>query len=774
MDTSAEGLLHYMDKSRIDYRDFQEQFGKSEMIIVMITPDRLFQRAFFDKLQKLQKDIEDNVPYIKEINSLLTVRNTYSVGDTLIVEDLLEGYPAKDIDFEKLEQETVDDPLYRNYIISEDGKKTAIVIEIKAQIADQQDIDTIIEGFEDEEQLPNSAPPDQLQYRGITQKDIAQMLTALNQTIDRHRDDDFKISLSGQPVIRDVLNRSTLKDTLYATVLGITVNFLFLGLLFRRISGVALPLSIVLSSLFATFGIMAICGIPYKLTTTVIPSFLLAVGVADSVHILSIFYRKFDAGTPKKEALVYAMGHSGVPVLLTSLTTVAGLLSFLGAELSAIAEMGVFAAIGVTLTLVLTIFALPALIALVPIKVKAVKREGFDAMDKFLLFFARLSAGNPLRIISSSVFLSALALVFILRLDVNHDVVDFFPDHFVAKQDVRAIDHDMKGVVSLEMLVDTHKENGLHEPAVLREIDRISEKLSEYRKGEMYVGKVLSINNIVKETNHALHQNNPEYYRLPDHRPTIAQELLLFENSADDLERIVDSRFSKTRLTIKTPWVDCVAFNKFIHDVDIMAGQVFDPQYEITLTGIVTMMARTIPAALHSMIQSYIIAFIVITILMMILVRNVKIGLLSMGPNLFPILLILGIMGFGGIHLNINTLMIGSIALGLVVDDTIHFIYNYKKYYQTTGDSFEAVKNTFLSTGRAMLITSVILAAGFFTLLSATLKSFINFGFFAGLIIIVALLADFILCPALLVTFVKKRQAVKKPYDNKLLVGQDF
>jgi predicted RND superfamily exporter protein len=249
-----------------------------------------------------------------------------------------------------------------------------------------------------------------------------------------------------------------------------------------------------------------------------------------------------------------------------------------------------------------------------------------------------------------------------------------------------------------------------------------------------------------------LHANDPNYYRIPKDRKTVAQEFLLFENSgSDDLEQIVDSQFSKTRITIKTPWVDSVILNEFRKQMKSEFQSTFSGKADITITGLAALMARTIPAALHSMANSYGIAFLVITVMMILMLGDIRIGLLSMLPNLLPILFIMGIIGLSGIPLDMNTLMIGSIAIGLVVDDTVHFMYNFRRYYNISGDARIAIQETLLGTGRAMLITSLVLSMGFFVLILASLKNFNIFGFFTGMTILFALLADFVLAPALMI-----------------------
>jgi predicted RND superfamily exporter protein len=312
-------------------------------------------------------------------------------------------------------------------------------------------------------------------------------------------------------------------------------------------------------------------------------------------------------------------------------------------------------------------------------------------------------------------------------------------------------------------VVNTKEENGLYEPEILHGMETLARDIETIRDGELFVGRVFSVNDILKETNQALHENDPAYYTIPDERALIAQELFLFENSgSDDLETVVDSLFSKARFTIKTSWVEAVQYGEFIKKVEKMFHDVFSEDVDITITGLVSVMARAIPASINSAVKSYIIAAVVIALMMISVVGGLRIGLLSMLPNFLPIVIVLGFMGFAGIPVDMVSILIGSIALGLVVDDTVHFIYNFRKYYHETGDVRKAVEQTFLGTGRALLTTSVVLSTGFIVFVTATMLNIQRFGILVTMTIVVALLADFVLSPALLVLFAKRNKA-KQP-----------
>ncbi|MCP4113999.1 MAG: RND family transporter [Desulfobacteraceae bacterium] len=766
IDTSTEEMLHSEDPARIKYDEFKSQFGDTSLILIMITPPDIFESSFLEKLKRFHRSLEDEVPYIEEVTSLLNIRSTRGEGDTVHVDGLLEGWPEKTYDLGAVKNIARNIPLYTNHILSKDRKSTAIILKTDASAYDpahnrENEDDMSDDSMGDDGGMFSGTAPVNAP-KALSPDENALVFDAVNRLIKRYENENFQISFTGGPVVVDVFNRTTDKDMKKFSGLTTLMIILFLVILFRRISGVILPLIVVNMSMFSTLGLMVLTGTPISMMTTVIPSFLIAVGIADSVHVLAIFYRKYQEGKSKEDAIAYALGHSGLAVAMTSLTTSAGLLSFSFAEISTIADMGIYAAAGVVLALLYTIILMPALVAVVPV-VRKKANPGEDKvsfMDRILLGFAGFSTSHPIKIVIFSLICFVVSMVYISRLEFSSNLLTYFPPDHEVRKDLGHVEDKFEGSITVEIIVDTKKEDGLQDPAILKSLERVSNRIMDLKNGDVHVGKVFSIVDVVKETNQALHGNDPDYYSIPRDRAQVAQELMLFQNSKpEDLEKITDSRLSKARVTINTKWVDSVLYEDFVDHLEMIFEKEFQGRAEVIVTGLSALLARTIPAALHSMMESYYIAFCIITILMLVLVGDIKLGLLSMAPNLLPIIMVMGLISAFGINLDINTLFIGSVAIGLVVDDTIHFMYNYKKYYDSTGNPVLAVEKTLLGTGRALLITSVVLAANFFVITTATLNHSIRFGLFTGIVVILALLADFVLAPALMVLASAKEEA---------------
>ncbi len=523
--------------------------------------------------------------------------------------------------------------------------------------------------------------------------------------------------------------------------------------MFRRISGIILPLIVVILSLISTVSLMAATGTALKLPTQILPSFILAVGVGDSVHILVIFFEHFNKNGNKRDAIAFALGHSGLAVLMTSLTTAGGLLSFSSAAVAPIADLGQFSAIGVLLALIFTTILLPALIAIIPLKPKqSITVENSDPIsDRLLTWISSISIRHPHSVLFISTIVIVIAITGAMRIQVSHNPMKWLPDNNAGRVATEKIDFELKGSTSLEVIVDTQKENGLYDPKILNKLEESVKKFDNFKSEKVVTGKAWTLSTVIKETNQALHENDINFYKVPQKEDLIAQELFLFENSgSDDLEDFTDNIFSKARFTIKVPFIDAISYTDFIKTVENHFIETF-PDTKIEITGMVSLFTRVITSAIYSMIKSYGYALIIITILMIFLIGKVRIGLLSMIPNITPILIMIGIMGWAKIPMDLFCMLVGSIAIGLAVDDTIHFMHNFRRYFEETNDAEYAVRQTLLTTGRAMLVTTCVLSIGFFVFMFADMKNLFNFGFLTGTTIILALLSDFLIAPALMI-----------------------
>jgi len=762
MDTSTEGFMHPEDPVLVTYNKFRDQFGRDERIVLAIKSDNIFSVKFLEILRDLHEEIETKVPYLDDITSLYNVRNTRGEGDRLITDDLLEPFPTSKEDVARIKKQALASHFYKDLLLSDDGTMTTMIIETDAyshkgekKVSVESDFD---DGFSEESENSEASLSANDTKNGkrefLTDEENRELLSVLHTIVEDYRSKGLDIYVAGSPAVNNALKAQMQADMQMFTRITFVIIIIFLFVMFRRISAVVYPLIVIILSLLATVGMMAWTGVAFKLPTQIVPSLLLAVSVGATVHILSIFFDRFNKTADKKDAITYTLGHSGLAIAMTSVTTAIGVGSFSGSQVAPISDLGIFASFGVMVSLLLTLTLLPALLTLTKLKPKA--KQGTQKMDELMSILALFPIHYYKTILIGSAVLVIVALFAASKIELSHNPLYWFQEGNENRTSTEVIDKKMNGTVTIEAIIDTAIENGWNNPLRLHKLNQMSKRMEAYVDEHTHIGKVVSLATIVKETNRALHENDEKFYAIPKDENLVSQELLLFENSgSDDLEDVVDSQFSKARVTIKLPWTDAVKAVEVLEYVKKEVATTF-PKEKVETTGMIPLLINTFANAIHSSVTSYIVAFVLITFMMILILGSAPLGLLSMIPNLVPIILGLLVMYVFNIPLDMFTLLIGSIAIGLAVDDTIHFLHNFRRYYLETGDEAKAIQMTFLTTGKAMVITTVVLSLGFYAYLMAQMISVQNFGLLTGTVIVFALLSDLLLAPALMMLVAKR------------------
>lgn len=748
-DTSTEGFLYTDDPQILKYNDFRNQFGRDEKIIVAIKTKDIFEKKFLEKLFKLHREIEANVPYIKEVNSLQNARKTVGNKSGLIVEDLFQGgVPSDDDKLNAIKEFALTNSIYKDLYLNADSTFTTIMITTNTYTSiGLGEEDALISGFNEEE-----STDEKLAF--ITAPETNELISTLEGILKNYKADDFHIYDAGSPIVTKNL-QTTLKKDMSKFILYVIITIAtLLFLTFRRVSGVVIPLLVVILTLIATIGSTAMLGYPITAMTQILPSLLLAVAIGDSIHILSIFFHKYDETDDKNYSIAYAIGHSGLAVFMTSVTTAASLAAFSISDIAPVASLGIFSAIGVTLALILTLVFIPILLSLIPMKARTHQKENY--LDSIMSDIANFSINYYKNIITSALAIIIISFILGSQMQFSHNPLHWFKKDNSVRINTETIDKELRGSISIEVVLDTGVENGVYNPEFLNSIEKVTKEIYTYKGENYFIGKVVSIVDVLKEIHMALNENQKNHYTIPQNRDLIAQEFLLFENSgSNDLEEIVDSQFSKTRFSIKAPWVDATEYVEMIDELHLLLDAEFKNMAKVSVTGTLPILATTITKSILSSIESYIIAFAVIAILMILLIGNFKLGLLSMIPNLTPIMFAVAFMVIFNLPLDMFTILIGAIAIGMVVDDTIHYMHNFKRYYIIHNDVDEAIRKTLHTSGRAILVTSVVLSSGFIVFMFASMNNLFNFGLITGVTVIVAMVMNLTLTGALMKLFIK-------------------
>lgn len=768
VDTSTEAFFSENDQTRITYNKFREQFGRDEIVLALIHPKNVFDIEFLKKLKSFHEDLEAEVPHLDEVQSLINVTAMRGEGGDLIIEELMADWPDEDAEVMDLKDRVLRNKFYRNFLVSEDGQYTTVVVRSNAFSDLGIDLDQegiLEEGFLDEEETSFS---DNEKSQLLTDEQNSEFVEAIKSVADRHRNTDFPIELGGSPVMVHDLNKAMFKDMPVFVLASLGVIAILLLLLFRRLSGLLLPILTVILSMLTALGLLGLTGTKLTIVMQILPSILITVGIGYSVHLLVIYYRHLREHGDEGDAIAFAMGHSGLAILITSLTTAGGLLSFVPVKVAPVSDLGLYGAAGIMLCVFFTLVLLPALLSVLPKVKSAVVEEKLhfqersqtriSFVDRALKSCGNFAVNHPWKVIVVSTLIALISLFGATQLRFSHNPVAWLPDNHSLRNATDAINDHMKGSASIELVVERDEEDAVKDPEFMKRLDEFNRFSEGTSHNKIVVGKSSSVVDVVKEINQVLNEDREEYYRVPMDRRMIAQELLLFENGGtDDLENLVNTPYSKARVTLKTTWVDANQYSGLLSKIERKIEDMFGKEKSYVVTGLIPIMVKTITFLMEGMLISYLIAAVVITLMMIILLADFRLGLWSMIPNFFPVLVGLGVMGMLDLPLDAMSILVGSIAIGVAVDDTVHFMHNFRRYQYIHQDINLAVEKTLTSTGRAMLLTTIVLSAGFFIFTLSSMNNLISFGLITGLAIIIALLGDILLAPAMMALIYKNR-----------------
>ncbi len=663
---------------------------------------------------------------IEEIVSLINVRRTVFEGGAVRVRGLLDGGTPPAEELAALREEVLGDPTLDGFVVGDDGKIAVIMLRTNA-----------------------------VDFEGRSA-----IYHALLDEVKPFDTEGFRVSVSGMPALNAELVETMQADLRRLIAAAFFVMALVLGFLFRSALGVVAPLVVVAMAAIWTLGSMAANGTPVTLLTNIIPAFLACVGLGDSIHVQAVHRDNLARGMSNRDAIISAIGSTGMPIVFTSLTTAVGLLSFKFAEMDAIAEMGVFAAGGVMSALLLSVtvlpiamsFRSPAPVARPDGAAKGERRR--DAVDKLLDVATALSAKRSAPVLAVGAALMVVAAMGISRIEVYHNPVEWLAEDYPARVEIERLDHHVGGTAQVNVVIEADGERGLRDLDLLQRLERFDKHVRDFEHpetGERIVTGTSSLLDIVKETNRALQGGDPDEYRLPDTQRGVSDVLFLFENASPrDLRRLATADLSKSHLTIRLHWMDATSYKPFTEWLEEGIQREFGDKALVRPTGSVYELVTTVGGLISDLLRSFGAALVSVTLMMVILLRSPTLGLISMIPNLVPVGLVMGFMGFAGIPLDLTNLLIASIVIGVAVDNTVHYVFQWKTAKETGAGTEGGIRYALEHAGRALVGTGFILALGFGVYLVSSMVNIRRFGMLVGSACVFALFTNLVFAPALL------------------------
>ena len=700
------------------FEELQAIYTKNDNTLIVLAPES--GKVFAPETLAAVGELTDEawqLPFATRVDSITNFQHTRATEDDLIVDDLVDlerEYTPEELD--ELEAIALAEPLLRRRLISDEAHVTAILIR---------------------HTVPRKASDEQTQA-ALAARELARKIESKYPGHTAYLTGG--VMLSNSFFEASVQDLSTLVPLMYVILLVTALLFL------RSFWGMLITFVIIVLSSSTAMGLSGWLGIPITPPSSSAPTVIMTLAVADSIHLLVTLFQSMRSGMNKKEAMTESIRINLGPVFLTSLTTAIGLLALNLSDVRPFNDLGNISTIGVTAAFVYTVVLVPALVAIFPIR--SGKPVGESSRPIVKLGELVIERRRPLLWLGGAliVFLSLT----VSRNELNDEFVKYFDESFAFRTDTDFVSENLSGIYTMEYSLSSGEESGISKPDYLEDV----EAFANWARAQPNVEHVFSITDTFKRLNKNMHGDDPEWYKLPSERNLAAQYLLLYEMSLPyglDLNDTINIEKSSTRLIVTSENVTAVRMRELQAQSETWL-RTNTPETMWTIPASTNLMFSHISERnIKSSILGAFIALGLIAIILGIAFRSVKFGLISIIPNLAPALMAFGIWGIAVGRIDVGNAVVLTMALGIIVDDSVHFLSKYLRARREGGLSpEEAVRYAFSTVGAALVVTSFILVAGFGVLTLSPFGLNAGMGMLTAIVLLVALGADLLFLPPLL------------------------
>lgn len=707
------------------FEALERTFTKQDTIFFVIQP--LSGDVFTEEILSLVWDLTREswtIPFSQRVSSMSNYQRIEGTEDDLSVQDLIED--SKTLtghDIEELKRFAQREPTNLNNTVARDGSMTGISVTLS---------------------LPDG---DTAAHKAV--KHARQLVTET-----REKYPEATVRLAGSVLTNVTIGEAILHDIQTLVVLSYAI--MVFGLLFflRSIISTVVTLSVITLSIVATFGIFGWLGTTLSPTSGFVPSVVMTIAVADSIHILMTYHHELRRGATREAAIREALRINASPVFITTITTAVGVLSLNFSDSPPYRDLGNMVAVGVVIAYLLSMVFLPAMATWLP----PPKRAGGRSLELGMASLARWVVRHHRVLLWVNIAVSVVLTSFLSRNELTERWHEYFGYSYELRHAVEAINDGLGGIHSIQYVLDTGVPDGIHDPQYLNAV----EGFAAWYRAQAGVAHVASIADVLKDLNKALHESDPGWYRVPQQRGEAAQYLLLHELSLPmgmGLDNLIDTDRSATRFTAIVHKTD----SETLLGLDDRARQWLSKNAPKVLPTEGTSLDMVFSHINHRNIRSLLfgtgVALVVISILLMIALRSVSLGFISLFPNLAPAAMAYGWWGLLVGHIDMALSVVVCMSLGIVVDDTVHFLSKYQRARKERQLSAAAgIRYAFSTVGAALTTTSVILIAGFAVLGASDFTPTRETGTLLAATLTIALLVDFLLLPPLLLRFDREGQ----------------
>lgn len=719
---------------RLAFEKLQNVYSKDDSILIAVAPKdkNVFKKETLKGIQFLTKN-SWQVPFSYRVDSITNFQYSYANGDELIVKDLvseeaIESFTEQDL--ERVKQVALKENLIIKRLLNESSSVSAVNVTIN---------------------LPGKSP-----------LEIPQVVEHVRKLVEQYKEKfpNHTVYLSGIAMLNNAFNEAGMNDMMTLTPAMYLLILIIMAIALRSIWAVVATFVILFISALSGMGLGGWLGIPITPISSVAPTVIITLAIADSIHILKSILTELNNGMTKKEAIIHSLSINLRPVFLTSFTTAIGFLSLNFSDTPPFHDLGNITAMGVTAAFIYSILLLPILINILPLK--ASKKSSKNNENHFYLKLSNWVTSNKKAIVIVSVIITIFLSAQIPKIVLNDQFVNYFDKSVQFRNDSDFLMNNLTGIYQLNFDLKGDGPQGIAKPTFLKNADQFTEWL----RSKQQVNHVSSLTDTFKRLNKNMHADDPLFYKLPASSELASQYLLLYEMSLPyglDLNNQINVDKSSTRVVVTLNDITTKEIIAFTSEAEEWLRS-NTPEYMHTVASSPTIMFSHITERnVIGMAWGTLIAFILITITLMIALGSIKYGLISLIPNVIPALLSYGIWSLAVGEAGFAIAVVGSVTLGIVVDDTVHFLAKFVRAKEELGLSTdEAVRYSFETVGPALVATSVVLISGFCVLILSSFKMNLILGALSALTIGVALIADVTFLPAILSFIDNKNEGVSK------------
>jgi hypothetical protein len=717
IDPSAEGLMLEKDPARLYYEGIKERFGSDNLTVVLVKADDVFTPHVLGVIKRLSDGLE-KIDGVSRVESLTTVKNIKGEGDSIDTEPLIGSVvPTDAAGLARVRRDALGNRVFVGNIVAADGRATGITLYTAAKADDNQ--------F-------NSRFTD-----------------AVEALIKRESGPGLTIYQIGNILTKVVNAQNIATDQRTVVPLGAAVLLLVLLIAFRTPQGVVIPIATAFLSIVWALGLMVLMGLRLNLLTSIVPSLLMAIGFTEDVHMISVYHHRLEQGDDKLTAIRSMLSESAMPMLVTTLTTVAGFGSLIFTDITMLIQFGWASSMGLAANFVVTMMLLPIMLRYWPIP-RRLRRAAFEDESTHGLIprlMERLGEFNlryrvHILVVSGLLVVGSLVGWSLLRVDT--DFISMFPEKSMIRQRISDLHAALGAGLNFYVVVDTGRPDGIKDPAVLKKIA----DLQDFLAGTGKVDKTVSVADYVRKMHREMNGGNPAFEVIPDTLEQVAQYLLLLEGR--DLAKFLDFNASAANIVVRHNLTGSWGLSELRKQLDAYLATHFPKTITVRATGETILTNDAVDFLAINELTSFSSTFLIIGLIHSLLFMSLKAGFLSLIPNAVPIVCVYGLMGLLGIPLNMSTAMVATIAIGIAVDDTVHHMVTYSRQLNEHHDQKIAMFNTLKSQGRPIIFVSVALAAGFLTMVVSSQPNTVTFGLLAAFVMLLALVGELTLTPVLM------------------------